>query len=262
MTSSDISQSDSPAPAPIRGLDVIGIPVIGLVVGFVILVIAVAAGVLVAVSGTSATDLDAAIRGLQGNFYVIMGTIAVFYLPMVFLMWRAARRMGPDGMARFFPRTPGKTVLLGLGAGIAAFGLFYGLENVLTSWFGLNFDLGDAERSMFPTNTMQLPIAVVVVALFAPFVEEFYFRGFLLGWLRRRAGIVLALVSSAAAFAVVHGFMMLHPGASGWVITGEVFVTGLMLGGFALVTKSLWPCFALHAAYNAAVTVQMFLAST
>ena len=80
-----------------------------------------------------------------------------------------------------------------------------------------------------------------VIVLWGPFVEEVFFRGFLLGGLIAPLGAARAAVVSAAIFAVAHieiGSMI------------PLFITGLVLAWLYLRTRSIWPPLMAHAAQN------------
>jgi len=80
----------------------------------------------------------------------------------------------------------------------------------------------------------------VVIALYAPIVEESLCRGLgftlLEGW-----GVPVAVVGSSVAFALAHGAVLDLP----WVL-----VTGLGLGYLRARSASLFPCVGLHATVN------------
>jgi membrane protease YdiL (CAAX protease family) len=89
-------------------------------------------------------------------------------------------------------------------------------------------------------------IAVTIfVCVIAPIAEEFFFRGFLFGVLRRGLGVVGAAVIVGILFGLAH--------------TGSAqpqYLIPLGMLGFVLClvrwrTRSLYPCMALHSANNA-----------
>lgn len=85
-------------------------------------------------------------------------------------------------------------------------------------------------------------IVVVCIAAIVPVIEELLFRGLLLFGLERRYGAGFALLVSACCFGIVH--MAAVPAL-------YATVAGLILGSLALMTRSVWPGIALHAAVNA-----------
>jgi hypothetical protein len=80
----------------------------------------------------------------------------------------------------------------------------------------------------------------------APVLEELVFRGAIQGTLERRAGVVLAILLTTIAFALLHGRPRVLPL---YLFLGFAF-------GFAVyVTGSIWAGVILHAANNAAAMI-------
>lgn len=93
---------------------------------------------------------------------------------------------------------------------------------------------------------------------FSPWIEEFVFRGQLLGALEAAWGRALAAVVSTALFLALHAseFAGFPPGAIG--------ITAMALGALALRyrTGSVWPAMWLHFGYNALLASGVLLASS
>jgi len=90
------------------------------------------------------------------------------------------------------------------------------------------------------------PLALLWIAavVFAPWFEEFFFRGFLFaGWLRSRLGSVGTVAVTSALWAVLH----IQYSAYGIV---QILVIGVVLGIMRLRTKSLWSPLLMHFAWN------------
>lgn len=80
--------------------------------------------------------------------------------------------------------------------------------------------------------------------VFAPFVEELFFRGLFYSWLRERLPIAIAVVLSALAFASIHGFL------------SPVQITGGLL--FAVIfewRKNIWAPYTVHAIANTGIWI-------
>jgi membrane protease YdiL (CAAX protease family) len=91
------------------------------------------------------------------------------------------------------------------------------------------------------STTLAIITAIFVVVV-APFVEEFFFRGFLYQSLRNRLGVGGGAVASGLIFGAIHfKLQFLVPLA----------VLGMILALLFQRTNSLWPCIALHALNNA-----------
>ncbi|HEX7815630.1 type II CAAX endopeptidase family protein [Dyella sp.] len=77
--------------------------------------------------------------------------------------------------------------------------------------------------------------------------EEIISRGVLFRIVEEGMGTFWALAVSAAFFGAAHIF---NPGATVWSSVAIAIEAGLMLGMLYHVTRSLWPCMGLHAAWN------------
>ncbi len=91
-------------------------------------------------------------------------------------------------------------------------------------------------------NLMQGLLVVGSLAGAVPLIEELLFRGLFLFGLSRRYGSFFGVLFSAVLFGIVH---------LGAVPAIYATVAGVVLGWLALVTRSIWPGVALHAAFNA-----------
>ena len=92
-------------------------------------------------------------------------------------------------------------------------------------------------------------LAWLLVGALGPIAEEVFFRGFMLGGLRRRLGPWPAIVASSAVFAAFH----IDPGA-----LVPTFLLGLALGWVYLKSRSIWPSIFVHGLHN---TLALVLAS-
>jgi membrane protease YdiL (CAAX protease family) len=91
-------------------------------------------------------------------------------------------------------------------------------------------------------------------ALFSSFVEELFFRGFVLGELSQRTRFSWANLGTSALFVAVHlPHWLWTRGASAAVAVDAagLFGVSLVLGFVAHRTRSLWPAVAVHALSNA-----------
>ena len=103
--------------------------------------------------------------------------------------------------------------------------------------FGINYDVdyGDNPEGFFGFM-LSLIATVIVPAL----VEEFSFRGIILGSLRK-FGDGFAIVVSSIIFGIMHGNFEQMPFA---------FLVGLALGFVAIKTSSIWPAVLIHGFNN------------
>jgi uncharacterized protein len=89
--------------------------------------------------------------------------------------------------------------------------------------------------------------ALLTVGLGAGISEEIITRGVLFRIVEEGMGTVWALTISALFFGAAHIF---NPGATAWSSAAIAIEAGLMLGMLYHVTRSLWPCMGMHAAWN------------
>jgi uncharacterized protein len=101
-------------------------------------------------------------------------------------------------------------------------------------------------------SSAQLALILLLVAGLAPVAEELFFRGMLYPLLRQRLGASLAILISAALFAVMHVIPILFP---------SLFFVGLLLALLREWSGSTIPCILLHVMQNSvaviAITSQM-----
>ncbi|MFE4834483.1 CPBP family intramembrane glutamic endopeptidase [Arthrobacter sp. NPDC056691] len=88
--------------------------------------------------------------------------------------------------------------------------------------------------------TLLLTLAV------APAGEEALFRGLLYPLLRRRVGVVIATLITAAGFGLLHGNI---------VQFAAVLPLGVLLALLYERTRALWPCMCMHLGFNLAAAV-------
>jgi membrane protease YdiL (CAAX protease family) len=104
---------------------------------------------------------------------------------------------------------------------------------------------GGVIKALLGKQQIENPIVFFIVGcLFAPFVEELFFRGLLYSWLRQRIQIVLAVVFSALFFASMHGF-----------ISPVQLIGGIL---FALIyewRKNIWASYTLHVLANLGIWI-------
>ena len=131
------------------------------------------------------------------------------------------------------------TVMLGLG--------ICGIGNIATSTFARYFE---AIFKMPPEDNMidynggwqSFVLMLICIGLFPAILEEFAFRGVVLGSLRKYMSDGTAIMVSAALFGLIHGNLVQIPFA---------FIVGIGLGYCTVYTGSLVPAMIIHAINNA-----------
>jgi membrane protease YdiL (CAAX protease family) len=140
---------------------------------------------------------------------------------------------------------------LGMGCGllIGSYVLII-LHNALLLLLGV-----DTQGEMIVRMFAELDSPVwffIVGAIFAPLVEEIFFRGFLFQGFRARYGWVTGMLISAAIFAVAHlDLIVLIP----------TFILGCLLAYVYHRSNSLWPGIILHFLVNAFGLLGAYFAS-
>ncbi len=89
----------------------------------------------------------------------------------------------------------------------------------------------------------------VSIAVVPPIIEEFIFRGAVLGSIRKLHGDTPAIIVSAALFGLAH---------ANFVQTPVTFLTGLVLGYLTVKTGSIIPSMILHFLNNSIAVAGMF----
>ncbi len=125
------------------------------------------------------------------------------------------------------------------------------LSEVVTSLF---FGKPEAQQIAVEAlkNAVHHPIPFITVLIsiliFAPFLEEYIFRGIIQSWLRRKIGPIAAIFIAGFAFALLH-----YAPEQGWTnipLIVSLFVFGCYLGLVYEKTRSLFAPIVLHVTFN------------
>ncbi|HJW41473.1 MAG TPA: CPBP family glutamic-type intramembrane protease, partial [Rhizomicrobium sp.] len=168
-------------------------------------------------------------RTFRENFWANQVAIVLSDLGFLAGIWLVARRRIERPTGRYFTPVSLRNMVLAAASGILLSILLNGGNELLERAFHLAFKETDIERVLEPHSPAQLVVALGAIALFAPFVEEYFFRGLFFDWVKRWGGSWIATAITAAAFAIAHGHFYVHPGAQGWIYTAELFVAGIVL---------------------------------
>lgn len=199
------------------------------------------------------TALDA-----QAQLLVRVFVLALYYTVQVgVIVWLVRRRDGDPAFALGIRHETHVWSEVLRSAGLVIAGL------VVTRALASVYALITREMQLLPRSVTDLPsvfggggagfaLAVLMVVLIGPTVEELVFRGALQEGLAARFGVRAAIVVQAALFAAFH---------RSWWLLVPTFILGVVLGWLAERRDSLWPPIALHALYNAITVVAAFLVS-
>ena len=94
---------------------------------------------------------------------------------------------------------------------------------------------------------------VVFAAAIYPIAEELFFRGFLLALITRKAGIVIAVLATAAGFTAMHSL------GNSWIGVAQIFTDGAFFAIARWRTGSLYLPMAFHVIGNSMAVGQRLL---
>lgn len=163
--------------------------------------------------------------------------------------WLAGR--GSWSWRIFGSRRPSTVhVLLGLGGGLLAFAVSFG---VIVTGDALVGPLESPGQALLEAEMLQgsaLVLTFLVAAVLAPLLEEVIFRGVLFQALGRRVGWVAGALVSSLVFAVVHLEVVLPLGVESIVYGTALLGVGLVLVLVFHRSRSLLTAVVAHATFN------------
>jgi hypothetical protein len=181
--------------------------------------------------------------------------LALFYATQLGVLVFLAYLRGGSFRTAFRLRTAGAGARsAGIAVALVA-ALLIGTRVLSTAWGALAQSSGwappasEALTGVFGAGGAGLAVAVTMVVVVGPFIEELAFRGVIASAIEARLGMWPAIVVSSAIFAAYH----LTP----WVAV-PTFVLGCALAWLALTRSSLLPAIALHVLYNGVVVAAAF----
>jgi len=191
----------------------------------------------------------------------VFGEAAAYLLilPCMYLLITRVRNL-PDFRAAIhwnWPSNLGRYLFVGFVLSLA----LQGVAHLLPIPKNLPID------SFFRTSTEAWVLSIFGVTL-APLMEELFFRGFLypvldrlfgvataiLG-IDRRIGVAAAVLLTAAPFALLHGSQLRFA----WGPVLVIFLVGVVLTAVRALTNSVAAGLLVHVAYNATISVLMFV---
>lgn len=155
----------------------------------------------------------------------------------------SARALGLGG-------APAGLLAIGIALGVCLHGPADALE-----WLGRKIwpvdaaELVERARRLAPASWGQRAAVFAVAAVLAPFVEELLFRGALFRRLRAHVPLMSTVAITSVCFSLSHLEPRIWP---------ALVVVGFALGALRALGHGLWPCFLLHAAFNATTLLVAF----
>jgi len=89
-------------------------------------------------------------------------------------------------------------------------------------------------------------LLALIAVIFAPLMEELFFRGFMYPVLARHVGVAWAIVLSSLPFALLH----LPQYAYSWAAALVILIVGIVCGVVRAIKKSVGASFLVHVGYN------------
>jgi membrane protease YdiL (CAAX protease family) len=181
-------------------------------------------------------------------------------LPLPALLALALSRVPiAEGLA--LRRLDARATRLALGAGVAFWGVSYGLLELQYVFWRPPSGYLEAFRRLHdalrPSGPFDAVASVATIALAPALFEEILFRGIVLPSLLRSVGTYGAIAVSALLFGIIH-LDFLTPGATFYRVP-FAFVVGLGLGLLRIRSGSLLPPFLAHALLNTITFVAALL---
>jgi len=174
----------------------------------------------------------------------VLFTLFVVFFIAAFLKLRG---IDIDALAGFSRASLKRAVSTGVVLLLAAAPLLALAEAFTQGVFGGESSKQEIVNLFNTSRTIEQRVTIIVLAVvIAPISEEFIFRFFIYGVLRRYCGIVIALVFNALLFAAAHTHL---PSAAPLFVLGGCFTLAYEWSGSILVSM------AMHALFNSAQLV-------
>lgn len=169
------------------------------------------------------------------------------WLPMVLVLVGASRRFGTGQPLADYAGSFRPIDLVGVPIGIATQllmlpVLYAPLRGVWPDTFSNQRIEERAQELADRAGGWNTVLLVLVVAVAAPVIEEFVYRGLLQRSTSSAVGSTLGLLGTSVWFALVHFEPVEYPG---------LFVAGLVFGASVVITGRIGPAIVTHAAFNA-----------
>lgn len=186
--------------------------------------------------------LDNAFLGITdqvfSQLFILLVYLCAFLMP--YLVYAKIVHYQLRDIPHDAPYPPVLLSCTGIGMAASIIGVILAFISIL--FFSL-FGLVPITSSEVPTEKLAYLLSWINTTFVAAFVEEFVFRGIIMGSLRRYNDL-FALVVSSLLFSLMHRNMVQIP---------HTLVIGFMIGYFAMKTNSIWTGIVIHFFNNAVV---------
>lgn len=187
------------------------------------------------------SESGASTVSLRALFSSLLITVIVIFVLVAIMQVRGRRVAVLAGLTRIGAI---RAILTGALLLFFAFPLLNTAELILQRVYGSGFSNQSIVDFFNASQTLRERIAVIIFAVaIAPMSEEFLFRFFLYGVLRRHFGVIFGVAANALLFAAAHGHL---PSLPLLFILGLCFTIAYEWSGSLLVNMTM------HALFNAA----------
>ena len=116
-------------------------------------------------------------------------------------------------------------------------------------------DFHTASDDIIDGTVFSRAVLVIFIALLAPIIEEFVFRGYIFDGLQGSNSFATTAVASSLLFTIPH----LADYYLYWPAVFVMFALGMLLAYFRKRNDSLLPCILLHASYNCGLLFLLYV---
>jgi uncharacterized protein len=187
------------------------------------------------------------------NTALVMGS--VLELVVLLNLGRLVLRVHGEGDARrgfALGRVPALELVIGASLGVILHAPAGYVSELIERRFPTPPDvLARQLQALTPESPLMALLMLVAIAGLVPFIEELFFRGALFTPLERTSSGVATVVTTSVAFALAHA----EP--RNWA---PLAVVAVVLGELRRAGGSIWAGVALHASFNAATLLYVFIA--
>lgn len=169
--------------------------------------------------------------------FQILFSSFTFTVPFI-VIYKALRYRISDLISFKIPEKKNTGLLIVIGISFCSFSnIAISYASQIFEGLGINYEVDYGEN---PEGFFGFMLSLIATVIVPALVEEFAFRGIVLGSLRK-FGDGFAVIVSSVMFGVMHGNFEQIPFA---------FLVGLALGFVAIKTGSIWPAIIIHAFNN------------
>jgi len=212
-----------------------------------ILILALTMGLIAIAIGTSTFfDTKNALENSNYRIFLIFGTFILQWVIVLGPLMIITHKKHGNTLKIYGIKKTG--VLKTLGYVFGGYMKYIGIIMILSLlilYSDLKIPGFQAQENIIPIfgeDTFSIIIGGIIAIGIAPFVEEIFFRGFLLRAVSDKWGIIVGNITTAALFAVFH---------MQWQSIIPIFILGIIINSITIRSKSIIPAIGFHIFNNA-----------